>query len=90
LLSTKKAAKSTPLLIMLPILTFAFHKYCKSRFEPAFRKYPVEVCDVNVQCIRPILQVTIPVSNINKNKLRFGDIKYKRSYLKNNNISNLN
>ncbi|AES95620.1 putative calcium-dependent channel, 7TM region phosphate [Medicago truncatula] len=42
LLSTKKAVKSTPLLIMLPILTFAFHKYCKRRFEPAFRKYPVE------------------------------------------------
>jgi hypothetical protein len=45
LLSTKKAARSTPLLVLLPILTFAFHKYCKHRFEPAFRKYPVEVCD---------------------------------------------
>lgn len=44
LLSTKKAAKSTPLLVMLPILTFAFHKYCQRRFEPAFRKYPIEVC----------------------------------------------
>ncbi|XP_019190677.1 PREDICTED: CSC1-like protein At1g32090 [Ipomoea nil] len=42
LLSTKKAAKSTPLLVVLPILTFAFHKYCKNRFEPAFRKYPLE------------------------------------------------
>ncbi|VFQ70880.1 unnamed protein product [Cuscuta campestris] len=42
LLSTKKAAKSTPLLILLPFLTFAFHKYCKSRFEPAFRTYPLE------------------------------------------------
>ncbi|CAI8588266.1 unnamed protein product [Vicia faba] len=42
LLSTKKAVKSTPLLVMLPILTFAFHKYCQSRFEPAFRKYPLE------------------------------------------------
>lgn len=42
LLSTKKAAKSTPLLIVLPILTFAFHKYCKSRFEPAFSRYPLE------------------------------------------------
>ncbi|WJX61577.1 hypothetical protein P8452_46652 [Trifolium repens] len=42
LLSTKKAARSTPLLVLLPILTFAFHKYCKHRFEPAFRKYPVE------------------------------------------------
>ncbi|KAK7309676.1 hypothetical protein RJT34_06596 [Clitoria ternatea] len=42
LLSTKKAAKSTPLLVMLPILTFAFHKYCQRRFEPAFREYPLE------------------------------------------------
>ncbi|PHU28816.1 CSC1-like protein [Capsicum chinense] len=42
LLSTKKAAKSTPFLVALPVLTLAFHKYCKSRFEPAFRKYPIE------------------------------------------------
>ncbi|CAI9095198.1 OLC1v1031083C2 [Oldenlandia corymbosa var. corymbosa] len=42
LLSTKKAARSTPLLIALPILTLAFHQYCKHRFEPAFRKYPLE------------------------------------------------
>ena len=43
LLSTKKAANSTPLLVILPILTLSFHKYCKHRFEPAFRKYPIEV-----------------------------------------------
>ncbi|MFS8002699.1 putative calcium-dependent channel, 7TM region phosphate [Helianthus anomalus] len=42
LLSTKKAANSTPLLVVLPILTVTFHKFCKSRFEPAFRKYPLE------------------------------------------------
>ncbi|KAB5564282.1 hypothetical protein DKX38_004336 [Salix brachista] len=42
LLSTKKAANSTPLLVILPILTLSFHNYCKSRFEPAFRKYPLE------------------------------------------------
>ncbi|PKU76974.1 DNA-directed RNA polymerase III subunit RPC2 [Dendrobium catenatum] len=42
LLSTKKAAHSTPFLIILPVLTIWFHKYCKSRFEPAFRKYPLE------------------------------------------------
>lgn len=42
LLSTKKAANSTPFLIILPLLTFAFHKYCKTRFEPAFNKYPLE------------------------------------------------
>lgn len=46
LLSTKKAANSTPLLVILPILTLFFHKYCKSRFEPAFRKYPLEVCSI--------------------------------------------
>ncbi|XP_074270248.1 CSC1-like protein At1g32090 [Silene latifolia] len=42
LLSTKEAARSTPLLIVLPFVTYAFHKYCKSRFEPAFNKYPLE------------------------------------------------
>ncbi|XP_047341318.1 CSC1-like protein At1g32090 [Impatiens glandulifera] len=42
LLSTKEAANSTPLLVALPILTLSFHKYCKNRFEPAFRKYPLE------------------------------------------------
>ncbi|WOL05581.1 hypothetical protein Cni_G14310 [Canna indica] len=42
LLSTKKAASSTPLLIILPILTIWFHRYCKTRFESAFRKYPLE------------------------------------------------
>ncbi|XP_020248885.1 CSC1-like protein At1g32090 [Asparagus officinalis] len=42
LLSTKKAASSTPLLAVLPVITYGFHKYCKSRFEPAFRKYPLE------------------------------------------------
>ncbi|KAA8525709.1 hypothetical protein F0562_007564 [Nyssa sinensis] len=42
LLSTKKAANSTPLLVVLPVLTLSFHKYCKNRFEPAFRKYPLE------------------------------------------------
>ncbi|KAL5225429.1 hypothetical protein ABZP36_012068 [Zizania latifolia] len=42
LMSTMKAAYSTPLLVFLPLLTLWFHKYCKSRFEPAFRKYPLE------------------------------------------------
>eukprot|EP01018_Ginkgo_biloba_P026670 Gb_11287 [translate_table: standard] len=42
LLSTRKATLSTPLLIVLPILTIWFHKFCKSRFEPAFCKYPLE------------------------------------------------
>lgn len=43
LLSTKKAANSTPLLVVLPVLTLTFHRYCKHRFEPAFRQYPLEV-----------------------------------------------
>lgn len=43
LLSTKKAANSTPLLIFLPVFTIWFHYYSKKRFQPAFRKYPLEV-----------------------------------------------
>jgi len=43
LLSTKKAADSTPLLAVLPLLTYGFYEYSKRRFEPAFRKYPLEV-----------------------------------------------
>ncbi|KAK1420504.1 hypothetical protein QVD17_22155 [Tagetes erecta] len=42
LLSTKKAANSTPVLIVLPILTFWFHKVCKNRFESAFRMFPLQ------------------------------------------------
>ncbi|KAF3790738.1 CSC1-like protein [Nymphaea thermarum] len=42
LLSTKKAP-STPLLIILPILTIWFRNYCKKIFEPTFTKHPVEV-----------------------------------------------
>ncbi|TKY47933.1 OSCA1 protein [Spatholobus suberectus] len=42
LLTTKKAASSTPFLIVLPILTIWFHRYCKGRFEPAFVKFPLK------------------------------------------------
>ncbi|XP_073115431.1 protein OSCA1 isoform X3 [Elaeis guineensis] len=42
LLSTKEAAQSTPFLIALPILTIWFHRFCKSRYEPAFVKYPLQ------------------------------------------------
>ncbi|XP_020228667.1 calcium permeable stress-gated cation channel 1 isoform X1 [Cajanus cajan] len=42
LLTTKKAASSTPFLIALPILTIWFHIYCKGRFEPAFVRYPLQ------------------------------------------------
>ncbi|KAJ4842760.1 Calcium permeable stress-gated cation channel 1 [Turnera subulata] len=42
LLSTKEAAQSTPFLIALPVLTIAFHRYCKGRYEPAFVRYPLQ------------------------------------------------
>ena len=46
LLTTKKAASSTPFLIVLPVLTIWFHIYCKGRFEPAFVRYPLQVCQL--------------------------------------------
>ncbi|XP_047320363.1 protein OSCA1-like [Impatiens glandulifera] len=45
LLSTKGgviAAKSTPILIFLPVLTFYFHKFCKGKYESAFVRYPLQ------------------------------------------------
>ncbi|CAA6661346.1 unnamed protein product [Spirodela intermedia] len=42
LLSTKQASQSTPLLVALPVLTIWFHKYCKSRYEPAFVRFPLQ------------------------------------------------
>ncbi|XP_042478378.1 calcium permeable stress-gated cation channel 1-like [Macadamia integrifolia] len=42
LLTTKKSAESTPLLIALPVLTLWFHKFCKGRHEPAFVRYPLQ------------------------------------------------
>ncbi|XP_064958608.1 calcium permeable stress-gated cation channel 1-like isoform X2 [Musa acuminata AAA Group] len=42
LLSTKHAANSTPLLLVLPVLTISFHRFCKNRYEPAFVKYPLQ------------------------------------------------
>lgn len=44
LMSTKHAANSTPLILVLPVLTIWFHFFCKSRFEPAFVKFPLQVC----------------------------------------------
>lgn len=44
LLSTKHATQSAPFLIALPVLTISFHLYCKGRYEPAFTKYPLQVC----------------------------------------------
>lgn len=42
LLSTRRAASSTPFLIALPVLTIWFHRFCKGRFEPAFKTYPLQ------------------------------------------------
>ncbi|KAL0371342.1 UNVERIFIED_CONTAM: CSC1-like protein [Sesamum angustifolium] len=42
LLSTKSIAKSTPVLLILPILTIWFHRFCKGRFESAFVKFPLQ------------------------------------------------
>ncbi|KAK4338744.1 hypothetical protein RND71_043231 [Anisodus tanguticus] len=42
LLSTKHASKSTPLLIVLTVLTIWFHKFCKDRFESVFVKFPLQ------------------------------------------------
>lgn len=46
LLSTKGFEETTPVLLVLPVLTFWFYKYCKNRFEPAFVRNPLQVmCD---------------------------------------------
>ncbi|KAL4205454.1 hypothetical protein AMTRI_Chr01g114660 [Amborella trichopoda] len=42
LVSTRGAAQSTTVLIPLPILTIWFHLVCKSRFESAFVKFPLQ------------------------------------------------
>ncbi|XP_059302694.1 CSC1-like protein At4g02900 [Lycium ferocissimum] len=42
LLGTKHASNSTPLLIVLTVLTIWFHKFCKDRFESVFVKFPLQ------------------------------------------------
>ncbi|PON91283.1 hypothetical protein TorRG33x02_128460 [Trema orientale] len=42
LLSTKGSAEATPVIIVLPILTIWFHRFCKGRYESAFVKYPLQ------------------------------------------------
>ncbi|XP_065877461.1 calcium permeable stress-gated cation channel 1-like [Euphorbia lathyris] len=42
LLSTKKAAQSTPFLVVLSVLTIWFYRYCKGRYEPAFVRFPLQ------------------------------------------------
>lgn len=43
LISTKELAQATPFLIVLPVLTISFHRFCKGRYEPAFIRYPLQV-----------------------------------------------
>jgi calcium permeable stress-gated cation channel len=43
LLGTKDFEESTPALLVLPVLTFWFYKYCKNRYEPAFMRNPLQV-----------------------------------------------
>ncbi|KAM3406098.1 hypothetical protein ACQJBY_000250 [Aegilops geniculata] len=42
LLSTKGLEEATPVLLVLPILTFWFHKYCTHRYKPAFVRNPLQ------------------------------------------------
>ncbi|XP_062180675.1 CSC1-like protein At3g21620 [Phragmites australis] len=42
LLGTKGFEESTPVLLVLPVLTFWFYKYCKHRYEPAFIRNPLQ------------------------------------------------
>ncbi|KAM6585670.1 hypothetical protein CsatB_012672 [Cannabis sativa] len=42
LLATKGSAEATPVIIVLPILTIWFHRFCKGRYESAFVKYPLQ------------------------------------------------
>ena len=61
LMSTKKAASSTPFLIALPILTIWFNRFCKGRYESAFVIYPLQVfveltsCKVDVVLLFKII-----------------------------------
>ncbi|GER44912.1 ERD (early-responsive to dehydration stress)family protein [Striga asiatica] len=42
LMGTKGIFQAPPLLLVLIVLTFFFHRYCKGRFEPAFVRYPLQ------------------------------------------------
>ncbi|KAI3773097.1 hypothetical protein L6452_04296 [Arctium lappa] len=42
ILSMKDAVNSTAFLLVLPVLTFLFHRFCKNRFESAFRRFPLQ------------------------------------------------
>lgn len=49
LMSTLHFAMSSPFLIVLPVLTIAFHMYCKGRYESAFVKYPLQVLNTFIK-----------------------------------------
>ncbi|CAH9112459.1 unnamed protein product [Cuscuta europaea] len=42
LMNTKGIPTSTPVILVLPVLTIWFHHVCKGRFESAFVKYPLQ------------------------------------------------
>ncbi|XP_078445970.1 hyperosmolality-gated Ca2+ permeable channel 1.2-like [Wolffia australiana] len=60
LMSTKKASQTTPVLLALPVLTIWFHKYCQSRYQPAFEKFPLQEAmmkDTLERCREPNLDL---------------------------------
>ncbi|KAL8469074.1 hypothetical protein ACS0TY_032060 [Phlomoides rotata] len=42
LMGTKGIIQAPPILVVLPLMTIYFHMLCKSRYEPAFVKYPLQ------------------------------------------------
>lgn len=66
LLASKSADKFTPGLVVLPILTYTFHVYCKHRFEPDFGKYPLEEAmarDTLERAVEPNLNIRSYLQN---------------------------
>lgn len=61
LLSTKSVAKSTPVLLVLPVLTIWFHIFCKGRFESAFVRFPLQVCPtpIHLQLVNGTVFTTV-------------------------------
>ncbi|CAN6481946.1 unnamed protein product [Victoria cruziana] len=60
LMSTKGTSQSTPLLLVLPVVTIWFHLYCKNRFESAFVKFPLQeamVKDTVERAVEPNLNL---------------------------------
>ncbi|XP_031100916.1 CSC1-like protein At4g02900 [Ipomoea triloba] len=42
LINTKEIPRSTPVILVLPIMTIWFNHFCKGRFESAFVKFPLQ------------------------------------------------